>query len=145
MNRSGVLVLTAAVFCANFAVARPLTPAEGRYFPFSGEVPACSDGGVLARIQHRFSLRETTYWKSGLEILDFKDVRESGYRTAGVDLIPKRYCRASAIMNDGKVRRVTYWIGENQGIIGWSWGMEWCVAGLDHHNAFGPNCTAAGP
>ena len=145
MTRLGILLLSAAVLAATQAPARPLTPAEGRYFPFSGNVPACDHEGVLGRIQSRFSQRERNYWKSGLEIQDFQNVRENGYRTAGVDLIPKRYCKAGAVMNDGKIRQVTYWIGENQGMIGWSWGVDWCVSGLDHHRAFGGNCNAAGP
>lgn len=144
MIRSGVAILVLALL-AGAAQARPLTPAEGRYWSFSGKVPVCHDDGVLARIQARFSQRESGYWKSGLEIQTFTGIRETGLRTAGVDLIPKRYCDARAVMNDGKVRHVRYWIGENQGIIGWSWGVEWCVVGLDHHNAFGPSCRAAGP
>jgi len=82
---------------------------------------------------------------SGLAIEGFSKIREVGLRSAGVDLIPRRYCSADAVMNDNKVRRVHYWVGENQGMIGWSWGVEWCVVGLDHHRAFGPACRAAGP
>ena len=131
------------------AQSRPLTPAEGRYWPFSwpfqSNLPNCAQDAVLARIQSRFSQRERTYWKSGLQIAEFTGVRETGLRTAGVDLIPRRYCQASAMMSDNKARHVVYWIGENQGMIGFSWGVEWCIVGLDHHNAFGPNCRAAGP
>lgn len=129
------------------ALARPLTPAEGRYWPFSGEVPACNYDSVLGRIQSRFAQREKLYWKSGLTIESFVDVRENSFRSAGVDLIPKRYCRARAVMNDGKVRNVTYWIAEAQGMAGFSFGfgVEWCIQGLDHHRAFGGNCRTAGP
>ncbi len=145
MHRAAFTLFAFALCAGLNAQARPLTPAEGRYFPFSGNVPVCSDGGVLSRIQDRFRQREASYWKSGLVIENFTLVQESGLRSAGVDLIPRRYCKARAAMNDGKLRQVTYWIGENQGIIGWGWGVEWCIAGLDHHRAFGPNCSAAGP
>lgn len=145
--RSGFSLAAVAIILAGAfaAQARPLTPAEGRYWPFSGEVPACNHEGVLGRIQGRFLERETKYWQSGLEIQGFNDIRESGLRTAGVDLIPRRFCKARAVMNDGKIRNVTYSIAENQGVIGWSWGVEWCVTGLDHHRAFGAGCAAAGP
>ena len=124
---------------------RPMTPAEGRYWPYSGQVPACDDESILTRIQSRFSQRERAYWKSGLAIQGFSDVRERGLRTNAVDTIPKRFCHAKAAFNDGRVRSVTYWIGENLGIIGWGAGVEWCVSGLDHHRAFAPDCRAAGP
>ena len=143
MNYEIAVLLALLLAGASTAEARPLTPAEGRYWPFSGNVPACDHEGVLGRIQNRFGQREVTYWKSGLLIQEFKNPRETGLRAVGVDLIPKRNCTAKAIMNDGKVRQVTYAIIENQGIIGWGWGVSWCIAGLDHHRAFGPNCSAA--
>ena len=145
MSRSLTFGFLALVLGIAGASARPLTSAEGRYWPFSGDIPACQDEGVLERIQARFSERERKYWNSGLLIERIVEAREYGYRTAGVDLIPKRYCQAKAWMNDGKVRHVTYRIDENQGMIGFGWGVEWCIQGLDHHRAFGANCKAAGP
>ncbi len=142
---SRIFFAALALAAATALEARPLTPAEGRFMPFSGELPACNQENVLSRIQSRFSQRESTYWKSGLQIQEFLDVRESGFRTAGMDLIPRRFCQSKISMNDGRVRNLKYSIGENQGIIGWSWGVEWCIVGLDHHNAFGPNCSTAGP
>lgn len=145
MIRLAVAIFALGVAAGSMAQARPLTPAEGRYWSFSGQVPECAHERVLSRIQSRFRQRETGYWKSGLAIEGFSKIREVGLRSAGVDLIPRRYCSADAVMNDNKVRRVHYWVGENQGMIGWSWGVEWCVVGLDHHRAFGPACRAAGP
>jgi hypothetical protein len=40
---------------------------------------------------------------------------------------------------------VNYWIGEDTGIIGMTWGVEWCVAGLDRNWAFNPRCKMARP
>ena len=31
------------------------------------------------------------------------------------------------------------------GIIGWGYGVEWCVVGLDRNKAFSPRCKMAGP
>lgn len=147
-----LIALAALIVLSPFALSpdalaqsRPMTPAEGRFWPYTGQIPACDHQPVLERIQSRFRQRETAYWKSGLTIDGFSDVRERGLRSNGVDFIPKRFCRARAQFNDGRVRNVTYWIGENLGMIGWSWGVEWCVAGLDHHRAFAPDCRAAGP
>lgn len=130
---------------------RPLTPAEGRHQPYKGRLPACDDQRVTQRIQNRFIHRETAYWSSGLEIERISVIRETGLRSAGLDLIPRRYCSGQAKMNDGKIRKVTWWIGERLGFIGsigiidQPWGIEWCVHGLDHHLAFAPGCRAAEP
>lgn len=127
------------------AGARPLTPAEGRHQPYMGNVPLCSDEAVGRHIRNQFHKRERAYWKSGLKIDTLAQVRETGLRRAGLDLIPRRYCQASALMNDGRKRRVTWWIGENLGFIGMDWGVEWCIDGLDHHRAFSPACRTAQP
>ncbi len=144
------------------AQARPLTPAEKRFSPYTGIVPHCSDASVLGRIQSRFSSREQEYWHTGREIQGFNRVRQIGYRSAGRDLIPRRYCSARASFNDGRIRWVSYWIGEDLGMAGQNWalevvpgnmspsvyksyGVEWCVHGLDYNRAFGANCSAARP
>jgi len=126
---------------ADMASARPLVPAERRYSPYSGNLPACDDSGVLGFIQDRFHQTQAEYWSSGLEIVSYDRVRELGYRTNGLDYIPRRYCGAEALMNDQKPRAVAYWIGEGMGIIGTGWGVEWCVVGLDHNYADAPNCA----
>lgn len=125
------------------ASARPQLPAEARYQPYSGALPLCEDNAVLGEIQERFASKESQYWNSALQILGYDRIRETGYRTNGVDYIPRRYCTARVYMNDGRWRQVTYWVGENLGFIGWGWGVEWCVAGVDRNYAYGPACRAA--
>ncbi len=75
-------------------LARPLVPAERRYFPFTGMLPACSDPKVLERVSSQFAGVEDEYWKSDLKILSYDLIREIGYRSDGLDLIPRRYCQA---------------------------------------------------
>ena len=125
--------------------ARPLVPAERRYSPYSGVLPACADPAVLERIQSRFHDRESEFWNSGLEIVGFERVDEIGYRTNGLDYIPRRYCTARAYMNDQKLRSVSFSIAEDLGIIGIGFGVDWCVSGLDRLNAYAPDCKMARP
>lgn len=127
------------------AVARPLTPAEHRYSSYSGRVPHCSDPAVLEQIVSRFSQRERTYWHSGREIVRFYRARQIGLRSNGLDMIPKRYCTIRARFNDGRKRRVSYNIGEDLGMAGFGWGVEWCVHGLDYNRGFAPGCRMAQP
>jgi hypothetical protein len=128
------------------AVARPLVPAERRYIPYYDLVPACADPAVFERIQGRFHDRESEFWNTGLEILGFDEVREIGYKTNGYDYIPRRYCIARAYLNDAKKpHQVSYSINEDLGIIGFGFGVEWCVGGLDRNDAYAPNCKMARP
>ena len=127
------------------ADARPITPAERRVQPYTGDLPGCNDAALLQRIASRFVQSEKQYWSSGLEILGYETVRETGYRSNGLDYIPRRYCRATAVMSDGKARQLVYAIAENQSIIGWGPGVEWCIVGLDRNYAWGRSCMAARP
>ena len=148
--RSGLAALMLAGMLALYPAqgqGRPLTPAEKRYPAYSGKAPYCHDQSVLRRIQRRFAQREREYWHTGREILRFHRARQIGFRSNGRDFIPRRYCTVRARFNDGRKRRVTYSIGEELGMAGriWSWGVEWCVHGLDYNMAYAPGCRAAGP
>jgi hypothetical protein len=127
------------------AQARPLTPAEQRHHAYSGWLPGCADSAVLDAVAGRFDHRERAYWSSGLRIVAFGDVRETGLRSAGLDYIPRRRCEAALLMSDGKTRKAVYVVGEKLGFIGWGWGVEWCVAGLDRNLAWGADCRSGSP
>lgn len=127
------------------AQARPITPAERRFEPFSGHVASCADPSVLQSIVERFQIREGDYWNSGLELLRFDRIRQTGYRSDGYDYVPRRYCEARAAFNDRRYRQVVYWVGESLGFAGYGFGVEWCIEGLDRDDAYGPDCRAARP
>jgi len=139
------IVAAACGYLAVAAQARPLVPAERRFDYYLGRLPTCDDPSVLARIQTRFYQRESEFWKSGLAILGFDDVREIGMRTNGLDYIPRRYCLARAHFNNDTTRTASYAIVEDMGFIGLGFGVDWCVAGLDRNYAFAPNCRMARP
>jgi hypothetical protein len=138
-------VALAAGASLDAASARPLVPAERRYLPYTGVLLACDDPAVFERIQGRFHDRESEFWNTGLEIMGFVEVKEIGYKTNGEDYIPRRFCSARAYLNDEKPRQLSYSIGEDLGIIGYGFGVEWCVAGLDRNDAYAPNCKMARP
>lgn len=128
------------------AAARPMTPAERRYMPLSPDMPACGDPGILAKISGRFASREWNYWDSGLSIAGFDRIAEIGYRSNGLDYVPRRYCTARAIMSNGSMHKVTYAIASDLGWLGvLGYGVEWCVDGLDRNHAYGGHCRAARP
>ena len=137
-------VTLAAVFAPPLQ-ARPITPAERRYVPNTGALPFCDDPNVLSQITSRFSQREQEYWKSGLEIVGYDRIHETGYRTTGYDFVPRRYCEADAGFNDQKARRVVYWVGEDFWFAGYGSLTEWCIIGVDHNHAGDYACRATRP
>jgi hypothetical protein len=120
----------------NFGLTGPL---------YEGVLPPCDDPKALDRIADRFATKEREYWNSDLKILGFDAIRETAFRPWASDTIPRRYCSGIARVSDGRKRPVHYLIMEDTGIIGASWGIEWCVVGLDRNWAFNPACKMARP
>jgi hypothetical protein len=110
---------------------------------YDGVLPPCE--AALGRIAARFGEKESRFWNSDLQILDFERVRETAYRPWAAGTIPRRFCSAVALVSDGRKHQVNYWIGEDTGMIGASWGVEWCLVGLDRDWAYNPRCKMARP
>jgi hypothetical protein len=121
------------------------TPAEARWAPFVADMPACDDNGVLSTISGRFGGTQREFWNSNLAIAGFDRVREIGFRSNGLSYIPRRYCVARAAMSDQRERTVVYAVGTQLGIIGNTWGVEWCVVGMDPTFAYAPDCEVIRP
>jgi len=112
---------------------------------YSADVPLCNEAGPLDRIQSHFHTKESRFWKSDLRIVDFANVREIAFRPWAPGAIPRRFCRAEALVSDGVKRPVYYSIVEDGGLIGMTYGVEWCVVGLDRNWAYNPACKEARP
>jgi hypothetical protein len=146
-RRATLLLAAVALLCcwAQMSTARPIVPAEQRYDSYAGVLPTCGDASVFARIQSLFHDRETEFWKSGLEIVNLERIREIGFRSEGLDYIPRRYCTARVVLSNQAVKPVTYTIVEDQGFIGFGYDVEWCVGGLDRNDAYGGYCRDVRP
>jgi len=115
---------------------------------YSAVLPGCDDPAVLGKIQVRFAEKEHRFWQSDLLIVGFDRIRETAFRPwarGAADTIPRRYCSGTALVSDARPRTIHYWIGEDTGWIGASWGVEWCVVGLDRNWAYNPGCRMAQP
>ena len=129
------------------------TPAEGRWAPFSAVMPPCDDPGVLGTISDRFSQAESIYWNGQHGIQGYERVREIGFRSNGLALIPRRYCIARALMveppqvpaDEKRARTVVYSIASDAGMFGQSLNIAWCVVGLDREHAYEPDCLVLKP
>jgi hypothetical protein len=110
---------------------------------YDGRVANCE--AALSTITSQFREKESTFWNSNLEITGFGNIRETAFRPWQSDNIPRRYCSAAVMLNDGKQRTVHYSIIEDGGFSGVDQGVEWCVTGLDRNWAYNPGCRSARP
>jgi hypothetical protein len=112
---------------------------------YEGQVPLCEDGWVQGKIRDRFSQKERDFWQSSLQINGIEGIRETAMRPWHYASIPRRFCSGYALISDGTRHPIHYSIGEDTGLLGAWWGVEWCVVGLDRNWAANPGCKAARP
>ena len=112
---------------------------------YSADVPLCTDSWPLGKIRSTFRTKEGRFWNSDLSIVEFANVREIAFRPWAPGAIPRRFCRADALISDGVKRPVYYSIIEDGGLIGATYGVDWCVVGLDRNWSFNPACKMAKP
>jgi hypothetical protein len=110
---------------------------------YDGRVANCE--AALSTITSQFREKESTFWNSNLEITGFGQIHETAFRPWQSDNIPRRYCSAQVMLNDGKARTVHYSLIEDGGFSGVDQGVEWCVTGLDRNWAYNPGCRSARP
>src|SRR5436190_1822185 len=110
---------------------------------YDGRVAECER--ALGTITNQFWDKESTFWNSELRITGYGRVQEVAFRPWQSDNIPRRFCSADVMLNDGKMRTVHYSILEDGGFAGFGQGVQWCVTGLDRNWAYSPGCRAAKP
>ena len=150
LRKSRYIPLVAAAIFAGLGAVAPAHAAswlEKNFWlsgpNYDGVLPPCE--AALNKIARRFAQKESRFWNSSLQIVSFEGVRETAFRPWANGTIPRRYCSATAFVSDGRKHRVNYWIGEDTGMIGMTWGVEWCVVGLDRNWAYNPACKMAQP
>jgi len=109
------------------------------------DMPACDYRPALDRIIGNFLSKETRFWNSELKIVGIENIRETAVLAWAAQSIPRRFCSGTALMNDGVRHPIYYSIGEDTGMIGMDFGVNFCVVGLDRNWAYGPACRAARP
>ncbi len=144
--RAWLAVAVALLISSAPALARDLRPAEERDHPFSADLAACDDAAVLGHISNYFGQREFQFWASPLRIVHFENVRPVSSRPWGLDMIPRRFCTATALVSDGVKREVDYSVRSGLGFAGLGTSdVDWCVRGLDRAHVQSPYCRMAQP
>jgi hypothetical protein len=155
-KRVGRVMLLAALAALSFAVelASPTPAAAANWLElnfwlsgprYDAEIPACDSGWVLSDIRGNFGTKESRFWNSDLTISEIGEVKQVAFRPWAEATVPRRFCSGKVLVSDGKWRPVYYSIAETGGAIGASWGVEWCVVGLDRNWAYSPRCKMARP
>lgn len=112
---------------------------------YEGVLPACDAQNVLGKIVSRFGDKESAFWNSALKITGFENIRQVAYRPWAANSIPRRFCTGTVYISDRTKHQLHYSIAEDAGIISATWGVEWCVVGLDRNWAYNPACNMAQP
>lgn len=123
-------------FEKNFWMSGPL---------YSARLPVCDDAAALSRIQQRFDSRERRFWHSDMRLVAFNGIHEVAFRPWTEGAIPRRFCAGKVQASDGVWRPLRFVIGEDLGFAGFTWGVDWCVVGLDRNWANNPLCKMKRP
>lgn len=149
LKRPGLGAVSGALLAllAGGSAAQAANPLELNFWlsgpRYDGRVAECEK--ALGTITSQFGEKESMYWNSELRITGYGGVHETAFRPWQSDNIPRRFCSADVMLNDGKMRTVHYSILEDGGFAGYGQGVQWCVTGLDRNWAYSPGCRAAKP
>jgi hypothetical protein len=109
------------------------------------DMPACDSRPALDRVIGNFLDKEKRFWNSELKIVGIENIRETAVLAWAAQSIPRRFCSGTAVISDGARHPIYYSIGEDTGMIGMDFGVNFCVVGFDRNWAYGPACRAARP
>lgn len=153
LNRDCFSIVPTAVLCLGMffgigianAADREQIPAETRIYPYAANIPECDSSWTVTRIQSLFAANEQHYWNSSLAIDRIERIRTQSFRPLGLDLIPRRFCEAVAVLSNNERRTLAYVIIEDAGLVGNSHDVHWCVDGYDRNWSYAPACRLARP
>jgi hypothetical protein len=148
-GRAAGVALTLVLGLLAFSPARAATWLEKNFWMsgprYDRSMPSCDYPAALDRIIGNFHTKEYGFWNSQLRIVGIENIREVDTMPWAAQSIPRRFCSGTAVINDGAKHPIYYSIGEDTGMIGMDWGVNFCVAGLDRNWANNPACRSAQP
>ncbi|HWK95022.1 MAG TPA: hypothetical protein VNR39_06340 [Pseudolabrys sp.] len=110
---------------------------------YDGDVPSCE--AALGEISSRFESTQAGFWNNNVQILGYEKVRQVAFSPWAKGTVPRRFCTAVADVSTGRKHVVNYFITEDGGMIGATWGVTYCVVGFDRSMAYSPACKMARP
>lgn len=148
-GRVASVALVSALVAASLSYAHAASFLEKNFWlsgpRYDRVIPTCNYVPALDQVIANFHTKEFRFWNSELRIVGIENIRETAVLPWAAQSIPRRYCSGTALINDGLRHRIYYSIGEDTGMIGATWGVNFCVEGLDRNWAYNPACRAAKP
>jgi hypothetical protein len=148
-SRVGCVALALAVSVCLLSPVRAANWLEKNFWlsgpNYSRDMPACDYPPALDRIIADFATKESRFWNSDLQIVGIENIRQTAYLPWAAQSIPRRFCSGTVLINDGRRHAIYYSIASGTGMIGATWGVNFCVVGLDRNWAYNPACRAARP
>lgn len=108
--------------------------------PHLQNFPHCEDPRVLKKIIKRFNWAEDKTWQRGFYLEGLEHTRERQVHENEYSAIPRRYCRAHALLSNGHHPTMLYLIEGGQGFAGTGFNVEFCVNGLDPWRVYNGSC-----
>jgi hypothetical protein len=100
---------------------------------------------ALTMIASRFNQKGKHVLGHRSQDRQFRTDPRDGVPPLGGQHHPSRFCSGVVEVTDGRKHAIHYSISEDTGMIGASWGIEWCVVGLDRNWSYNPACKMAQP
>jgi len=148
-GRIACVALAAAFSVFSFSPTRAASWFEMNFWlpgpDYARVMPACDYRPALDQIITDFRTKESRFWKSELRIVGIENIHETAVLPWAAQSIPRRFCSGTALINDGVRHPLYYSIAEDTGLIGFGWGINFCVAGLDRDSSYNPACRSAQP
>ncbi len=146
MARLPHLIVVAAILSINSLPAAAFFDLfDRRHVEPNDRLPHCEDSNVHRIIAHRFSYADRDYYR-GIDSIDsFDRVTEVALDAGRPSPLARRYCRARVAMSDQRTRTLYYMIEEDASFVSWSWGVEFCIRGLDRWRIYDGRCRTVRP
>src|SRR3984957_20452861 len=84
-------------------------------------LPSCNYPAALDRIIGDFQIKEARFWNSRLQIVGFENIQQTALMAWAAQSVPRRFCSATAVINDGVRHAIFYTIVEDTGMISIAW------------------------
>jgi hypothetical protein len=103
-------------------------------------IPECADRALAGAVIGRFNQTESMYSNGRHTMTAIAGMRQTDFHPMRDDKVARRWCQGTALFADGARRRLVLELGSNTGHLGLTYGLTYCVDGLDRLMAHAPNC-----
>lgn len=135
--RRGAVTNSFIMIIAAFLVATFAAHAKAEQY---GAFPACNEPSLEHRIIERYNYAEKKQWHRGYEMSLLSRMHEHSTQLWYDSMIVRRYCAATAHFSNGSKRQVYFLVEDDAGFAGMTWGITYCVLGLDPWHNHDGNC-----